>query len=98
MKDNPGFSLFEVLITIAALIITTIVISDWLQSRRSAQESAAAAQLQANKMRSIRSVPSNQALMTSRFSDSFSSYNFNVTESSPNYTANTYPTSTGNGR
>ena len=97
MKDNPAFSLFEVVITVAALIITTIVISNWLQSRRSAQESAAVAQLRAINTRSFRKTTLDQALVISRFSGSISSYNFSVTASSPN-TANTYPASIGNGR
>jgi hypothetical protein len=63
MKNDSEFSLLEVLITVAALIITTIVISNWLQSRRSAQEAAAVAQL-------------TQEQLDSRFSGSWSSYNF----------------------
>ncbi len=98
MKDNPAFSLFEVLITVAALIITTIVISNWLQSRRSAQKSVALAQLRTTNTRSFRNIPFDQALMSTKFSGSISSYNFSATASSPNNTANAYPTSVGNGR
>jgi hypothetical protein len=98
MKDNPAFSLFEVLITVAALIITTIVISNWFQSRRSAQESAAVAELRGINTQSFRNITLGQARLNSRFSGSISSYNFNVTASSPSNTANTFPASIGNGR
>jgi hypothetical protein len=98
MKDNPAFSLLEVLITVAALIITTIVVSNWLQSRRSTQHLAAAAQPRATYTGSFMNIPFDQALMSSRFSGSYSSYNVIATESGPNNTANAYPTSIGNGR
>jgi hypothetical protein len=98
MKDKPAFSLFEVLITVAALIITTIVISNWLQSRRSAHELAAVAQLRAINTRIFRNSPLEKALLSSRFSGSVSSYNFSATASSPNNTANAFPASISNGR
>ena len=98
MKDNPAFSLFEVLITVAALIITTLVISNWLQSRRSAHKSAAVAQLRATNTRSFRNISFDLALMSSIFSGSLSSYNFSETASIPNNTANAYPSPFGNGR
>src|ERR1051326_1342387 len=72
MKDNQAFSLLEMLITLAVLIITTIVVSNWLQSRRSAQGSAPAAQLRSTNTRFSRNIPFDQALMTYRFSGFFS--------------------------
>src|ERR1051326_7204731 len=72
MKDNQAFSLLEMLITLAVLIVTTIVVSNWLQSRRSAQGSAPAAQLRSTNTRFSRNIPFDQALMTYRFSGFFS--------------------------
>ena len=97
MKDNSRFSLQELILTIAALIITTIVISNWLQSRQSAQESAAAAQLGTTNMRSFRRISFNQQLTDARISGSTPS-NFIATTLDPNYAPHAYPTSTGNGR
>ena len=97
MKDDPEFSLLEVLITLAALIITTIVISNWLQSRQSAQESAAAAQLGTTNTRSFRRISFNEQLTDTRVSDSTPS-NSIATTLDPNYAPHAYPTSTGNGR
>jgi hypothetical protein len=97
MKDNSRFSLQELVLTIAALIITTIVISNWLQSRQSAQESAAAAQLGRTNTRSFRRVSFSEQLTDTRVSDSTPS-NSIATTLDPNYAPHAYPTSTGNGR
>ena len=111
MKDNQGFSLLELLIVVAIiLIIATIAIPSLLRSRQSAQESAAVAQLRTINTAEVTYLSSNQGafgsiadlvtqgLLDSRFLGSVSGYNFTVTASGPNYTANADPTSTNSGR
>jgi type IV pilus assembly protein PilA len=111
MKDNQGFSLLELLIVVAIiLIIATIAIPSLLRSRQSAQESAAVAQLRTINTAEVTYLSSNQGafgsipdlvtqgLLDSRFLGSVSGYNFTVAASGPNYTANADPTSTNSGR
>jgi type IV pilus assembly protein PilA len=109
-KDR-GFSLLELLIVVAIiLIIATIAIPSLLRSRQSAQESAAVAQIRTINTAEITYLSSNQGaygsiaqlitqgMLDSRFSGSVSGYNFAVTASGSNYTANADPTSTNAGR
>src|ERR1700757_3036145 len=103
-KDR-GFSLLELLIVVAIiLIIATIAIPSLLRSRQSAQESAAVAQIRTINTAEITYLSSNQGaygsiaqlitqgMLDSRFSGSVSGYNFAVTASGSNYTANADPT------
>src|SRR5437899_7396921 len=111
MKNNRGFSLLELLIVVAIiLIIATIAIPSLLRSRQSAQESSAVAQLRTINTAEITYLSSNQGsfgdapslitqgLLDSRFSGSVSGYNFAVTVSGTDYTASATPTSTNAGR
>ena len=111
MRNNKGFSLLELLIVVAIiLIIATIAIPSLLRSRQSAQESAAVAQLRTINTAEVTYLSSNQGsfgtipqlvtqgLLDSRFLGSVSGYNFTVAASGPNYTANADPTSVNAGR
>jgi type IV pilus assembly protein PilA len=111
MKDNQGFSLLELLIVVAIiLIIATIAIPSLLRSRQSAQESAAVAQLRTINTAEVTYLSSNQGaygsitelitqgFLDSRFAGSVSGYNYTVTASGSSYTANADPTSTNAGR
>jgi type IV pilus assembly protein PilA len=111
MKNNQGFSLLELLIVVAIiLIIATIAIPSLLRSRQSAQESAAVAQLRTINTAEVTYLSSNhgafgsipdlvtQGLLDSRFLGSVSGYNFTIAASGPNYTANADPTSVNSGR
>src|SRR5262252_8058314 len=111
MKTDRGFSLLELLIVVAIiLIIATIAIPSLLRSRQSAQESSAVAQIRTINTAEITYMSSNQGsfgnipqlitqgLLDSRFAGSVSGYNFTVAASGPNYTANADPTSTNAGR
>jgi prepilin-type N-terminal cleavage/methylation domain-containing protein len=111
MKNIRGFSLLELLIVVAIiLIIATIAIPSLLRSRQSAQESAAVAQLRTINTAEVTYLSSNQGafggipalisqgLIDGRFTGSVSGYNFTVTASGSNYTANADPTSTNAGR
>src|SRR6266446_9440194 len=103
MSNNKhrGFSLLELLIVVAIiLIIATIAIPSLLRSRQSAEESAAVAQLRTINTAEVTYLSSNQGsygsipalitqgLLDTRFSGSVSGYNFTLTASGPNYTAN----------
>src|SRR5437763_13439613 len=94
MKNNRGFSLLELLIVVAIiLIIATIAIPSLLRSRQSAQESSAVAQIRTINTAEITYLSSNQGafggvpelitqgLLDSRFSGSVSGYIFTVTSS-----------------
>src|ERR1700756_2472783 len=110
-KNTRGFSLLELLIVVAIiLIIATIAIPSLLRSRQSAQESAAVAQLRTINTAEVTYLSSNQGafgsipelisqgFLDSRFSGSVSGYNFTIAASGSNYTANADPTSTNSGR
>ncbi len=61
MKNNRGFSLLELLIVVAIiLIIATIAIPSLLRSRQSAQESSAVAQVRTVNTAEITYLSSNQ--------------------------------------
>src|SRR6266581_4664595 len=111
MKNNRGFSLLELLIVVAIiLIIATIAIPSLLRSRQSAQESSAVAQLRTINTAEVTYLSSNQGsygaigplitqgLLDNRFSGSVSGYNFTITASGSNYTVNADPTSANAGR
>ena len=111
MKNNRGFSLLELLIVVAIiLIIATIAIPSLLRSRQSAQESSAVAQLRTINTAEVTYLSSNggaygstgflitQGLLDSRFAGSVSGYNFTVTATGSDYTANASPTSVNAGR
>src|SRR5438105_8626911 len=111
MKGNRGFSLLELLIVVAIiLIIATIAIPSLLRSRQSAQESSAVAQLRTINTAEVTYLSSNQGaygslpnlitqgLLDTRFAGSVSGYNYSVTASGTDYTATATPTSTNAGR
>ena len=111
MKRDQGFSLLELLIVVAIiLIIATIAIPSLLRSRQSAQESSAVAQLRTINTAEVTYLSSNQGaygslpqlitqgLLDTRFAGSVSGYNYSVTASGTDYTATATPTSTNAGR
>jgi type IV pilus assembly protein PilA len=111
MKRDRGFSLLELLIVVAIiLIIATIAIPSLLRSRQAAQESSAVAQIRTINTAEVTYLSSNQGaygslpelitagLLDGRFSGSISGYSYTVTATGTSYTANAYPTSTNAGR
>src|SRR5438067_12504138 len=111
MKRDRGFSLLELLIVVAIiLIIATIAIPSLLRSRQAAQESSAVAQIRTVNTAEVTYLSSNAGAygsvtelvrgggMESRFSSSVSGYTFTVQASGSNYTAQAIPTSTNAGR
>src|ERR1700746_2834579 len=101
MKTQRGFSLLELLIVVAIiLIIATIAIPSLLRSRQSAQESAAVPPLRTVNTPEVTYLSSNQGsfgdiphlitqgLLDNRFTGSVSGYNFTISASGSNYTAN----------
>jgi prepilin-type N-terminal cleavage/methylation domain-containing protein len=111
MKSNRGFSLLELLIVVAIiLIIATIAIPSLLRSRQAAQESSAVAQVRTINTAEVTYLSSNQGsygdipslitqgFLDSRFSGSVSGYNYTVTASTSDYTATAMPTSGNAGR
>jgi len=110
MRKN-GFSLLELLIVVAIiLIIATIAIPSLLRSRQSAQESSAVAQLRTFNTAEVTYIASNagaygdipslitQGLLDARFSGSMSGYNFTVTVTTGDYTALATAVSSNAGR
>jgi len=111
MKNNKGFSLLELLIVVAIiLIIATIAIPSLLRSRQAANESAAVANLRTINTAQVTYLSGSggnygsvtnlvtAGLLDSRFSGTVSGYNFTVTASGADYTANATPASTNTGR
>jgi prepilin-type N-terminal cleavage/methylation domain-containing protein len=110
-KKERGFSLLELLIVVAIiLIIATIAIPSLLRSRQAANESAAVAELRTINTAQITYLSSAQGnygnitqlvtagLLDSRFNGTVSGYNFTITSSGADYTATAVPASTSNGR
>jgi type IV pilus assembly protein PilA len=108
---HKGFSLLELLIVVAIiLIIATIAIPSLLRSRQSAQESSAVAQLRTINTAEVTYIASNQGsygsipllitqgLLDARFTASISGYNFTLDASGNDYTANATAVSTNAGR
>src|SRR3954452_19452648 len=94
MKSNRGFSLLELLIVVAIiLIIATIAIPSLLRSRQAAQESSAVAQIRTVNTAEVTYLSSNggnygsipqlitAGLLDGRFATSVSGYTFSVTAS-----------------
>jgi prepilin-type N-terminal cleavage/methylation domain-containing protein len=112
MKSNRGFSLLELLIVVAIiLIIATIAIPNLIRSRQAAQESAAVTTLKTINTAEVTYLSSAggkygtigdlvaAGLLDSRFSSSsVGGYTFTVTASGSDYTATATPTSANNGR
>src|SRR5438876_7761965 len=111
MKNNRGFSLLELLIVVAIiLIIATIAIPSLLRSRQAAQESSAVAQLRTVNTAEVTYLSSNQGsfgdipslitagLLDGRFATSVSGYAFSRSEERCVGTASGTPSSTNQGR
>src|SRR3984885_5582230 len=99
MKSNRGFSLLELLIVVAIiLIIATIAIPSLLRSRQAAQEASAVAQVRTINTAEVTYLSSNQGtygsvpelitagLLDGRFTGSVSGNSFKVTASGTRYT------------
>jgi prepilin-type N-terminal cleavage/methylation domain-containing protein len=111
VKKNRGFSLLELLIVVAIiLIIATIAIPSLLRSRQAANESAAVANIRTINTAQVTYLSSaggnygnitnlvSAGLLDSRFSGTVSGYNFTVAVSGADYTANAVPASSNTGR
>jgi prepilin-type N-terminal cleavage/methylation domain-containing protein len=111
VKKNRGFSLLELLIVVAIiLIIATIAIPSLLRSRQAANESAAVANIRTINTAQVTYLSSAggnygnitnlvaAGLLDSRFSGTVSGYNFTVAVSGADYTANAVPASSNTGR
>jgi prepilin-type N-terminal cleavage/methylation domain-containing protein len=110
-KTNRGFSLLELLIVVAIiLIIATIAIPSLLRSRQAANESAAVANLRTINTAQVTYLSSaggnygaiadltTAGLLDSRFSGTVSGYNYTVAVSGADYTASANPASSNTGR
>lgn len=110
-KKNSGFSLLELLIVVAIiLIIATIAIPSLLRSRQAANESAAVANLRTINTAQVTYLSSSggnygavtnlitAGLLDSRFNGTVSGYNFTITSSGADYTADANPASSNTGR
>ena len=110
-ERTKGFSLLELLIVVAIiLIIATIAIPSLMRSRQAAQESSAVAQIRTINTAEVTYLSANagsygsiemlitQGLIDSRFAGSVSGYNFAVQASNTDYTASATPSSVNAGR
>ena len=111
-RNNKGFSLLELLIVVAIiLIIATIAIPSLLRSRQAANESAAVANLRTINTAEVTYLSSSggnygdlPALVSAGLLDSTftagvkAGYNFSVTASGSDYTATAIPASSNTGR
>src|SRR5438067_12072036 len=107
MKRDRGFSLLELLIVVAIiLIIATIAIPSLLRSRQAAQESSAVAQVRTVNTAEVTYLSSNagsygsvpqlitQGFLDARLVSSVSGYTFAVQASGSDYTVSATPTPT----
>jgi prepilin-type N-terminal cleavage/methylation domain-containing protein len=110
-KNNKGFSLLELLIVVAIiLIIATIAIPSLLRSRQAANESAAVANLRTVNTAEVTYLSSSggnygmipdlitAGLLDSTFTGVKAGYNFNVDATGTDYTAWATPASSNTGR
>lgn len=110
-RDNKGFSLLELLIVVAIiLIIATIAIPSLLRSRQAANESAAVASVRTVTTAEITYLSSSggyygninylvtAGLLDTGFNGIKSGYNYGITTNGMDYTINAEPASTNNGR
>ena len=111
MKKNKGFSLLELLIVVAIiLIIATIAIPSLLRSRQAANESAAVANIRTINTAQVTYLSSSggnygtiaalqsAGLIDSRFSGTVSGYNYTVVSSGTDFTVDANPASSNTGR
>jgi type IV pilus assembly protein PilA len=110
-RKNGGFSLLELLIVVAIiLIIATIAIPSLLRSRQAANESAAVANIRTVNTAQVTYLSSNAGnygnitnlvaagLLDSRFNGTVSGYTYTITTLGPDYTAIADPASSNTGR
>jgi prepilin-type N-terminal cleavage/methylation domain-containing protein len=110
-KNNKGFSLLELLIVVAIiLIIATIAIPSLLRSRQAANESAAVANLRTINTAEVTYLSSSggnygeipdlitAGLLDTTFNSVKAGYNFSVDAMGSDYTATATPASSNTGR
>ena len=110
-NNNKGFSLLELLIVVAIiLIIATIAIPSLLRSRQAANESAAVANIRTINTAEVTYLSSSggnygsmaamisAALLDDTFTATKAGYNYSVTATGADYTVTAFPASTNTGR